>query len=103
MLENVMRVVEEAQFRDFDWDPDKRERTLVERNLDFIDAARALLEPHLEQSSDRDGEPRTLAVCMQAGRIIVVVFTLRGEVCRIISVRPARKNEQRAYREIFGG
>ncbi|WP_230059549.1 MULTISPECIES: BrnT family toxin [Agrobacterium] len=31
------------------------------------------------------------------GRLIAVVYTMRGETCRIISVRAARKNEQQLY------
>lgn len=98
-----MRIVEKIAVTEFDWDPHKRKRTIDERGLDFADGARALLEPHLEFSSDRHGERRTLAICRHTARMIVVVYTLRDDLCRIISVRPARKNEQREFRQIFGG
>ncbi|MCM2498321.1 BrnT family toxin [Neorhizobium galegae] len=43
-----------------------------------------------------------MAVCPEQRRLIAVVYTMRGEVCRIISARTASKHEQRAYRQIFG-
>ena len=98
-----MRVVQNLKFERFDWDPNKRQRTLVERGLDFADAAKALLEPHIEVRSDRFGEVRVLAICDHSPKVIAVVYTPRGELCRIISVRPARKNEQREFRELLGG
>lgn len=98
-----MRVVEKISFIGFDWDPNKRQRTQNERGLDFADAARALMAPHLEVESNRFDEVRVLAICEHSQKIIAVVYTPRGELCRIISVRPARKNEQREFRELLGG
>lgn len=98
-----MRIVERIAVTKFDWDPDKRRRTIDERGLDFADGARALLEAHLEFPSNRYDEHRTLAIYKHTTRIIAVVYTLRDDLCRIISVRPARKNEQREFRQIFGG
>lgn len=44
------------------------------------------------------GEARSVAVGqIQDGRIITVVYTLRGRVRRKLSARKARRNEQRAY------
>ncbi|MDI6835009.1 MAG: BrnT family toxin [Rhizobiaceae bacterium] len=30
-------------------------------------------------------------------RLIAVVYTMRGDICRVISARVARPNEQREY------
>ncbi len=98
-----MRHIEWIEISDFEWDEEKRLRTLTERHIDFIDAANALLSPHLEMPSDRNGELRVLAVCQASQRVIAVIYTMRESVCRIISVRPARKNEQAIYRQVFGG
>lgn len=98
-----MLSVERLEIAQFEWDEQKRARTLKERYLDFLDAAEALLSPHLEMPSDRDGELRVLALCQASQRIIAVIYTMRESVCRIISVRPARKNEQAIYRQVFGG
>ena len=98
-----MQFVEKAEISDFEWDEGKRLRTLSERHIDFIDAAYALLLPHLAQPSNRNDEVRTLAICQASKRVIAVIYTMRGSACRIISVRPARKHEQATYRQIFGG
>ncbi|WP_234811322.1 BrnT family toxin [Xaviernesmea oryzae] len=57
----------------------------------------ALQEPRLEFRSDRNGEVRILAICPDTRRLIAVVYTMRGEKCRIISARAARENEQKLY------
>ncbi|CAN7398718.1 BrnT family toxin [Neorhizobium sp. LjRoot104] len=81
----------------FEWDEDKRRTNLEKHRIDFEDAVFALQEPRLEFPSDRNGEIRILAICPDTKRLIAVVYTMRGEKCRIISARAARKNEQRLY------
>lgn len=98
-----MRRVEKPEFESFEWDAAKRQGNIRKSGIDFVDAARALLSAHLEMSSDRAEEPRTMSLCGASGRVIVVIFTMRQGNCRIISAWPADKNEQRRYREIFGG
>ena len=90
------------QFSSFERDEEKRQRNILKHGIDFPIAAAALNRPHLEKSSDRNGEVRTLAICPGSQGIIAVIYTMRGEICRIISARAARDNEQRAYRQIFG-
>ncbi|NMG40570.1 BrnT family toxin [Chelativorans sp. ZYF759] len=97
-----MRVVEKLAFAEFEWDETKRARTLSEREIDFVDAAVALLEPHLEEASNRQGEARTLALCNIKGAIVAVIYTVREPGCRIISARAARRYERQQYREVFG-
>ncbi|WP_246660174.1 BrnT family toxin [Rhizobium sp. FKL33] len=84
------------------WDERKRLLNIDKHGIDFKDAVAALTEPHLEMSSNRHGEIRTLAVCRQTKRLISVVYTFRGDVLRIISARAVRKNEQRAFEDLFG-
>ncbi len=89
-------------FATFEWDENKRRANLLKHDIDFIRAAAALQRPHMKITSNREGEARTLAICPDTQKLIAVVYTMRGEACRIISARAARKNEQRAYRQIFG-
>jgi uncharacterized DUF497 family protein len=96
-----MQRVERPVFNEFEWDRDKEERNIRKHGIDFDQAAIALSRPHLEVRSDRNGESRILAICPSSGRIIVIIYTIRGQRCRIISARAARKNEQRAYRHHF--
>ena len=98
-----MQQVERIEFDTFEWDEAKRLLTIDKSGLAFRVVASALLQPHLETPSPRDGEMRTKAICRFFDRIIVVIHTDRGDACRIISAWPADKNEQRKYREIFGG
>lgn len=46
---------------------------------------------------DYDGEIRRIAYGVIAGRLFVCVYTLRGDVHRIISVRKANRREQRRW------
>lgn len=85
----------------FDWDANKRRANVQKHGIDFIDAARSLMEgPRLDMVSNRGGELRTLAICpMSAANRRG--FTMRGEICRIISARAARDDEQRKYRQLY--
>ena len=94
---------ERNAFSSFEWDEGKRLSNLTKHRIDFKDAAAALQLPHLEMRSDRNGEVRTLAICMATMRIIAVVYTMRDDVCRIISARAARSDEKGKYFEIFSG
>jgi len=76
---------ESLAFEEFEWDENKRLSNLAKSGIDFLNAASALLEPHLELDSPKKQEARTKAICNSSGRIIVVIFTRRGESCRIIS------------------
>lgn len=88
---------EPQQLHKFEWDEAKRLANILKHRIDFEDAVFALGLPRIEYPSDRDGERRTVAICPDDMRLIAVVYTTRGEVCRIISVRVARPDEQREY------
>ncbi len=85
----------------FEWDDQKRLGNMAKHGIDFEDAVLALQESRIEFQSIRNGEVRTLAICTETNRIITIVYTMRREICRIISARPAHKNEQRIYRQSF--
>lgn len=98
-----MLAVEMAEFERFEWDEAKRLKVLAEREIDFVDVATALLNPHLKRRSDREGEVRFLALCELGGKVVATVYTMRSGNCRVITARAADHNEQREYRQIFGG
>ncbi|MGG7519574.1 BrnT family toxin, partial [Allorhizobium undicola] len=79
-----------------------RNINLNKHGIDFVRAAAALQRPHIRFESHKNGEARILAICPDILKLIAVVYTMRGETCRIISARAARENEQNAYRQIFG-
>ena len=87
------------------FDPIKRDRTLAERGLDFADAEQVFAGPLVENPDDRFdyGEPRFITVGYLNERMVVVVWTPRGEDQHIISMRKANDREQEKYREQLGG
>jgi uncharacterized protein len=87
----------------FEWDEAKRQINLAKHGIDFLQAAVALAGDRLDILSFKNGEERFIGVCMEAEQLIAVVFTMRNGVCRIISARVARRNERRAYRQIYAG
>jgi uncharacterized DUF497 family protein len=96
-----MRAILEPDFRGFEWDEAKASSNIMKHGITFEEAAEALSHPHLERESHREGEARVLAICPMSSQIIAVVFVMRGDLCRIISARAARKDEQREYRQIL--
>jgi uncharacterized protein len=98
-----MQRMDNFEFTAFEWDESKEQLNIQKHGIDFDEASIALSQPHLEIRSDRNGEVRILAICASSGRIIAVIYTMRGERCRIISARAARDYEQAEYRLIYPG
>ncbi len=85
---------------DFEWDQGKSERNLRERGFGFDSAALIFDGPVLETIDTRKnyGEVRVKAIGAAGGEIIVVIYTDRGDVRRIISSRPANRQERATWR-----
>ena len=86
------------------FDPAKRDRTLAERGLDFADAATVLDGPRWEFIDDRwdYGEERITTVGLLKSRMVVVVWTQRGDDRHIISMRKANEREQERHGKHLG-
>ncbi len=71
------------------YDPAKRERTLHERELDFVDASAIFDGITVDiQDTRRDyGETRFVCYGMLAGRMVVIGYTQRGELRHVFSMR----------------
>ena len=78
-----------------EFDPDKRDKTLAERGLDFAQAGEVFAGVNVtaEDASFDYGEPRFTTVGVLDGRMVILVWTPRGEVRRIISMRKANERE----------
>ncbi len=88
----------------FEWDEGKRRSNIETHGLDFTDAALVLQGPTLRVLATAvDAEERWLVLGLLEFVVIAVIYTLRGDAVRIISMRRARHGERRAYREAFGG
>ncbi|TFW12500.1 BrnT family toxin [Brevundimonas intermedia] len=86
------------------FDPSKRERTLAERGLDFARAAAVFDGDHLTFEDDRHdyGERRLITIGPLTDRMVVLVWTPRGEARHVISMRKANDREQRRYEDRLG-
>ena len=82
-----------------EFDPDKRVKALAERGLDFARAAEVFAARHFTAEDEREdySEPRYVTVGLLDGRMVVMVWTPRGEARRIISMRKANEREQARY------
>jgi uncharacterized DUF497 family protein len=82
-----------------EWDPEKAAENLRKHGVDFADAVTVLDdEMALTRSEDSPGEDRSVTVGVDAlGRLLVVVYTWRGEEIRVISARRATPAERRVY------
>ena len=80
---------------DIEFDPAKRDRTLLERQLDFLDAARVFAGKTLTIIDDRAdyGELRYITYGWLDGRAVVLVHVERKGVLRVISMRHAHQEE----------
>ncbi len=84
---------------EFEWDENKRRINLREHGLDFADAYLAFTEDTFVITDDREdyGEDRYILLGLMRERIVVIAFTVRGDVIRVISMRKANKREQKSY------
>jgi uncharacterized DUF497 family protein len=84
----------------FEWDDEKSNRNVRDRQLDFATAALIFDGPVQTVIDDRKdyGEVRLIALGEVDGVVLVVVYTDRGDVRRIISARYANKKERELWR-----
>lgn len=83
-----------------EYDPDKAASNLRKHGMSFADAEQAMRDPHAATLDDPDaeGEPRFVSLGMDAaGRVLVIVWTPRGDKARVISARKASKRETDTY------
>lgn len=86
---------------DLEWNPDKAAANRVKHGIDFADAATVLHDENaLTILDDSSGEKRFVTVGFDAiGRLIVVVYAVRGDRVRLISARKATRSERKHYAE----
>ena len=89
---------------EIEFDPDKRAVTLQQRGLDFALAAEVFAKHHFTAPDLREdyGEDRFITVGLLDTRMVVMVWTPRGEARRIISMRKANGREQTRYAQKLG-
>lgn len=86
----------------YEWDAQKAADNLRKHGVDFGDAVIALEDPLALTMLDPDsnGEPRFVSMGRDPkGRLLVTIFTPRGQFIRVISSRRATRGERRTYGE----
>ena len=82
-----------------EFDQAKRAVTLAERGLDFADAINVFEGRSITLEDERRayGESRFITIGELGERMVVIVWTPRGDSRRIISMRRANEREQALY------
>ena len=81
------------------FDDAKRLQTLVDRKVDFEDAAQVFAGRTLTVKDDRFdyGEERFQTVGFLEGRMVMIVWTPRGDARHVMSMRKCNDREQARY------
>ena len=86
----------------YEWDPEKAAANQRKHGVDFAEAV-GILEDVLGitiRDPDSEEEDRFIGIGLdRCARVLVVIFTLRGEQVRVISARRASSWERRQYEE----
>jgi uncharacterized DUF497 family protein len=85
----------------FDWDDDN-EGHVSRHGVEWWEAEEALLDPERVNLAQTNvaGEHRFLVIGRtDAGRSLVVVYTLRGRRIRVVTARTPSEGESRQYRK----
>jgi hypothetical protein len=85
------------------FDPTKRQAALDDRGLDFTDAAIVFdgLTLTVQDMRKDYGEPRFQTVGFLGERMVMVVWTPRGEVRHVISMKKCNDREKAIYEKRF--
>jgi len=89
---------------EYEWDPAKARVNLRKHSVMFADAIAVLKDELALTAQDpfTREEERWITPGKDAiGRLLVVVYTWRGETIRLISARLASRRERRAYEERY--
>ncbi len=87
------------------WTEAKRRKTLQERGLDFAHAGEIFAGLHATRPTHGGltGETRYVTAGFLDGRMVVMVWTPRGEARHIISMRHSHAKEQKLWKEEMEG
>ncbi|HEX6860283.1 MAG TPA: BrnT family toxin [Caulobacteraceae bacterium] len=83
----------------FEWDPFKAQINAAKHGVSFVAASNTMLGVTLTRPALEEHENRFASIGINEGRLIVVIWTPRHDVMRIISARRARRYEREAYRQ----
>lgn len=81
----------------FEWDEKKNKANIAKHGFSFSSAQMLFHSKHHVVRSPYISEERFIAIGRINKRVAVIVFTYRHDKIRIISIRRARKDEERLY------
>ena len=86
---------------DYQWDPNKAKSNLKKHGVRFADAVSVFEDENAVTIEDEhENENRFITIGRDILlRILVVVYTFRGHIIRIISARKATARERKIYEE----
>jgi uncharacterized protein len=86
------------------FDEQKRQKTLLERGLDFADAPAAFDGPDFTQQDDRFDypEPRYQTYGLLGGRLVMFAWSPIPDGIHVISMRKCNDREQRKFTSRLG-
>ena len=89
---------------EFEWNENKRLSNVGKHGYDFLDSWKLFEGAHIRSIARQggDGEERFLVTGFIDDGYAMIVYTMRNGVCRVISLRKARANEQRRHQALYG-
>jgi len=96
-----MDIIYRLQGLEFEWDEDKARRNVEKHGVTFEEAVEAFFDPFYQTGdASVNDELRDFVLGYSlAQRLLLVIYTERGERTRIISARPATRAERKLYEE----
>ena len=87
----------------FEWDEKKRQANLEKHGIDFLEAEIIFSHPMIVKPDRRRDyqEERWAALGKLSTMVVYVVYAMRGENIRLISLRQANRKERKIYDETF--
>jgi uncharacterized protein len=85
----------------YQWDREKADANFNKHGIDFADAVSIFSDDlAVKLTDERFEEERFITIGIDAlGRVLVVVYTWRGNEIRLISARKAMRHERTQYEE----
>ena len=84
----------------FEWDPEKSALNKKKHGIDFETAKNIWLDnERIEIKAPHPVEERWIVIGSVRQKVWAAIYTIRGDIIRIISVRRARKKEVKIYEE----
>ncbi len=87
----------------FQWNPQKSKLNEEKHGVGFEEALEIWADAHIDVKNiaNSENESRSATLGKIKNKVYVAIWTKRGSSIRLISVRRARKNEEKVYKKIF--